>query len=241
MGPCPEYEVTISENGYVKWLGLDFVNFIGDTEYSVSRRRARAILDRAGRFDFAALAAAENRPCTTDMRKARVVVRDRSGGSRAYHDDHGCRSVPHFRARRLERAIDRVAKTRRYQAPRRPPCLHVQDNIHYEGEDDVEVRPDAVDEPRALHRGQVLDANLARLRADPSFRIELWTIGRPSDAQRRRLGAYAAALVEGGVARERITTEMLDGSGGSKLGAIADDMVLVAITSGTCLLRDKSP
>jgi len=201
MGPCAESEVTISENGCAKWLGLDFVNFIGDTEYSVSRGRARAISDRASRFDLAAFAAAADRPCTTDMRKARIVV----------------------------------------EATRPPPCLHVQDSTHYEGEDDVEVRADAVDEPHAVHRGEVLDANIARLRANPSFRIELWTMGRPSEVQRRRPGAYAAALVEAGVARERITTEILDGSGGSKLGAIADDMVRVAITSCTCLLRDKSP
>jgi hypothetical protein len=232
MGPCAEYEVTIADDGRVKWLGLDFVSFIGDTEYSVSPRRARAIVRRAGRFDFAALATSEHLPCTTDMRKARVVVDTRRG----FYDDHGCRSLPHFRARRLERAIDRVAKTKRFEADRAPPCLHAHDNIHYQGAEDVEVRAHAVDEPLALHRGEVLDANIATLRANPSFRIEVWTMGRPSDVQLRRIEAYAAALAEGGIERERITVEMLEGSGGSKLGEIADDMVRVAITSGSCKL-----
>jgi hypothetical protein len=239
MGPCPEYEVTIADTGRVRWLGLDFVDVIGETEYVASSGRARRIVRRAARFDYDAITRADRQRCTTDMRKAHVVFAD-PRTRRALYDDHGCSSPAHRRARRLERAIDRVANTRRFLPRGRPPCVHTYDNIHYHGPDDIAVRATAVDQPYAIHRSEVLDANLVSLRKNPTFRVEVWSMGRPSPAQQQRVDAYADALAEAGIARERIQTAMLPGSGGSKLGAIADDMVRVAITSGTCRLL-RSP
>lgn len=235
MGPCPEYEVTIDDAGHVRWLGLDFVNVIGEADYTASVARARRIVRRAARFDFDAIARADRRRCTTDMRKAHVVF-ESDAGARSLYDDHGCSSAAHRRARRLERAIDRVAKTRRFLPRGRPPCVHEYDDIHYRGQDDIAVRATAVDRTWALHRGEVLDANVAALRANPTFRVEVWSMGRPSAVQQQRIDAYADALVDAGIARERIHAAMLPSSGKSSLGTIADDMVRVAVTSGTCKL-----
>lgn len=235
MGPCPEYEVTIDDTGRIRWLGLDFVNVIGETKYTASSGRARRIVRRAARFDYNAITRADRRRCATDMRKARIFFGE-PGSKLVLYDDHGCSSPAHRRARRLERAIDRVAKTRRFLPSQRPPCIHEYDNIHYHGADDIAVQATAVDQPFAIHRGNVFEANVASLRANPTFRVEVWSMGRPSEAQRQRIDAFADALVDAGIARDRIATSMLPGSGGSKLGALADDMVRVAITSGTCKL-----
>ncbi len=238
MGPCPEYEVTIDDRGRVRWLGLDFVSRIGQTEYAASPAAGRRIVRRAARFDYDAIRRADVQRCITDMRKARVYFGDPGDEQRSLDDDHGCRSPAHRRARRLERAIDRAAKTRRFSQRGRPPCVHEDENVLYAGPDDIAVRATEVDQPYAIRRGEVLDASLGTLHANPTFRIELWSMGRPSTVQQQRLDAYAAALVEAGIARERIHTAMLPGGGGSNLGAIADNMVRIAITSGACeLLR----
>lgn len=239
-GPCPQYEVTVSDDGRVKWLGQWFVDRVGEFDSVVGARRARALVRAAARVPFERFASANDDLCPTDQTSARVHVHDEHGTDRDYFNYHGCRTPLVARGKRLERRIDRVARTTRWLSRRRPTCLVRHDNVHYQGDTDVAAYP-AAELARGDHRRAVFDATVAGLRADSRLDAEVWTIGRPTAAQRRRVDAYRDALVSAGLDGRRIRTAVLDAHNAAPPGSMDDEMLLVATTSGPCLLRAASP
>ena len=109
FGFCPDYTVTISEDGQVRYEGRNFVNALGARTASIPREDVAALLARFDAIGFAQLRD-EYRGRMTDLPTTTITLtRD---GHRKAVVDYGGTSVGMPQAvRELQAEIDRVART----------------------------------------------------------------------------------------------------------------------------------
>jgi Domain of unknown function (DUF6438) len=111
-GFCPDYTVTVTGEGEVRYVGRAFVNVVGEARASVPRAEVAALLARFDAIGFERLRD-EYRAEVTDN-PTYVVTLTRNGRSKRVEDYVGIAVGMPESVRELQTEIDRVAGTARW-------------------------------------------------------------------------------------------------------------------------------
>jgi hypothetical protein len=126
FGFCPDYTVSISDEGQVTYVGRRFVNVVGEQHATIPVEDVRRLLVRFDEIGFNNLRD-EYRGRVTDLPTYTVTL-ERNGHRKTVLDYAGTSAGMPQAVRELEQEIDRVANTARWvlrdgQPVRTPPDM----------------------------------------------------------------------------------------------------------------------
>lgn len=112
FGFCPDYTVSISDDGQVTYVGRSFVNVVGEQHATIPIEDVRRLLARFDEIGFNDLQN-EYRGHVTDLPTFTVTL-ERNGHRKTVVDYAGTSAGMPQAVRELEQEIDRVANTARW-------------------------------------------------------------------------------------------------------------------------------
>lgn len=109
FGFCPDYTVTITGEGQVRYVGRHFVNVVGERTATIPAGDVQRLLARFDEIGFERLRD-DYRGAMTDLPTTTVVL-ERGGGRKVVADYGGVSAGMPVAVRELQAEIDRVAGT----------------------------------------------------------------------------------------------------------------------------------
>lgn len=112
FGTCPDYTVSISDEGHVTYVGRRFVNIVGEQHATIPVAEVQRLLARFEEIGFNNLRDAY-RGHVTDLPTYTITL-ERNGQTKTVLDYAGTSAGMPPAVRELEQEIDRVANTARW-------------------------------------------------------------------------------------------------------------------------------